>query len=98
MGCYIIPASAALIHTFLRRKIPAWRTSEAHTRLSLLLFGGAIFGLVDHAWNRELLYRKENLWADLALGVTITIVIFLVWGVMTLLSSVKVRYRMTSHN
>ncbi len=45
-------------------------------------FGGAIFGIVDHAWNGELFMISPNLFADLMLGVTITLVIFMTWFVV----------------
>ncbi len=49
-------------------------------QLSQLLLGGALFGIVDHAWNGELLLVGPDILKDLALGVTITIVIFGVWA------------------
>ena len=81
MGCYIVPAVAFICHKFVQRKNTRFQ-NQHHNRLSLLLLGGGIFGLVDHAWNGELLFGKEGLLLDLLLGVTITVSIFIVWGVM----------------
>ena len=81
MACYIVPAAAFVIHKIIQRKNPKLQTQN-HTNLSLLLGGGAIFGLVDHAWNGELLFGKQGLLLDLALGVAITVSIFTVWGIM----------------
>lgn len=83
MGCYTVPAAAFVCHKILQRKNRKLQNASQH-RLSLLLFGGAIFGLVDHAWNGELLFGTEGLVMDLLLGVTITASIFAVWGAMTL--------------
>jgi len=84
MACYIVPTVAALIHLFMRKKIPNFQVSQ-HRWLSNLLFGGAIFGLVDHAWNRELLLFSLP---DLALGFTITAAILIAWKVMVFRASV----------
>ncbi len=81
MGCYTVPAAAAIIHFFLRKRNPAWMKSQEHTWLNLMLGGAAIFGVVDHAWNRELLVFSVS---DVMLGVVITVAIFAAWGVMLL--------------
>ena len=44
--------------------------------------GGAIFGIVDHLWNGELLLISEDIGYDLLLGAVITTVIFVFWGIM----------------
>ena len=86
MACYIVPAAAFIIHKVFQRKNPKLNTQN-HNNLSLLLGGVAIFGLVDHAWNGELLFGKEGLLLDLALGLAITATIVVVWGAMTFLES-----------
>lgn len=55
--------------------------------LNLLLLGGAIFGVVDHLWNGELLLVSENWMMDLALGFVITAAIFGTWAAVVRLSS-----------
>lgn len=79
MGCYTVPAAAAIIHFFLRKKNPAWLRSQEHKWLNLMLGGAAIFGVVDHAWNRELFVFSVP---DVMLGFTITAAILAAWGVM----------------
>jgi hypothetical protein len=46
-----------------------------------LLYGGALFGIVDHLWHDELLLIGEASFVDLLLGVTITAVLFGGWGI-----------------
>lgn len=46
-----------------------------------MLYGGALFGVVDHLWNGELFLMGEAPLMDVLLGVTITAVIFAGWGI-----------------
>lgn len=78
MVCYTIPLVAAIISSVVwgsKRRGPAgwW--------LNLLLYGGALFGLVDHLWHGELFLLGEAPLMDLLLGATITAVIFGGWGI-----------------
>ena len=79
MGCFAIPTAAAVVHYFMRKKKPEWKHNAKHKWLNLLWAGGAIFGIVDHAWNKELFMISPNLFSDLMLGVVITGVIYLAW-------------------
>lgn len=88
MACYIIPTAAAIIHGISRKRIKLFGNDEKQKWLSLLLTGGAIFGFVDHLWNGELFISK-NLGKDLLLGVTITITIFFVWGIIVFAEKAK---------
>jgi hypothetical protein len=78
MVCYIIPLATALVSTVVWR---VQRRGPAGWWLNLLLYGGAIFGVVDHLWNGELFLIGENTAVDLMLGATITAVIFGSWGI-----------------
>ena len=89
MVCYAVTTGAALIHGILRYKIPSWKTSVHQMWLSLLLVGGALFGVVDHLWNGELFLFGGNLVVDLLLGVTITLVIFITWAILVVLDKSK---------
>jgi hypothetical protein len=80
MTCYAVPLLTFFAHRLIGRKLPAWRT-PAHQRLSLLLLGGATFGVVDHLWNGQLFLAGPGLAMDLLLGAAITAAIFVVWGV-----------------
>lgn len=79
MGCYTVPLVAAGAHYLMRRR-NNWNDKH-HKLLNLLLLGGAIFGVVDHAWNKELFAFSYH---DLLLGVVITFSIFIVAGVVML--------------
>jgi hypothetical protein len=77
MTCYAVPLTAAAL-IFGGRKI-LHKTDEKSFRFCQMMAGGAIFGVVDHAWNGELFLFGPNLLADLALGVAITGFITLAW-------------------
>jgi len=57
------------------------RRGPAGWWLNLLLYGGALFGLVDHLWHGELFLLGKAPLMDLLLGATITAVIFGGWGI-----------------
>ena len=90
MVCYVVPAAAAIIHYGLRRNIIGWKKSIHHFWLSLLLAGGAIFGVVDHLWNGELFIIGKEPLIDVMLGVTITVAIFVAWAVIVTLKKTDV--------
>jgi len=78
MVCYTIPLIAAVISSVVwnsKRKGPSgwW--------LNLLLYGGALFGFVDHLWHGELFTIGQAPLTDLLLGGTITAAIFAGWGI-----------------
>jgi len=52
--------------------------------LTLLLLGGAIFGIVDHLWNGELFLIGENIGYDILLGSVITIITIVVWAAIVI--------------
>ena len=89
MVCYTVPMVAAIAHVIMRRNITSWKQSTDHLWLSLLLGGGAVFGLVDHWWNGELFLIGENIVMDLLLGVTITVAIFVIWAIMFTIEKTK---------
>ena len=47
-----------------------------------MFYGGALFGVIDHFWNKELFYISENIFSDLTLGVVITAGIVVFWKLM----------------
>jgi hypothetical protein len=85
MGCYIVPLLAAGVHYLMRRK-NGWN-DKYNKILNLLFVGGAIFGVVDHAWNKELFAFSLH---DLILGVMITISIVLVGLGFILVDKIRV--------
>jgi hypothetical protein len=89
--CYIFPLiAAALVHS--QRKIGK-RNDEPGLWLSHLLYGGAIFGLVDHWWNGQLLFVGPNPAGDLLLGGAITLAIYSIWYAMVATSQLKAAAR-----
>lgn len=80
MTCYAVVTLAALCHYALRKKGFFAHGLFDHDQLNLLLFGGAMFGIVDHWWNKELFMIGPNIMSDLALGFVITISIISVWA------------------
>jgi hypothetical protein len=89
MVCYVVPTIGALALYFFRIIKTSTRGNTYLYWLNILLLGGALFGLVDHAWNGELLFIGENILLDIALGITITLAILIVWAIMVGLDKVK---------
>jgi hypothetical protein len=89
MVCYTVPLIAAVAHFITRRSVSSWKENANHLWLSLLLTGGAIFGVVDHWWNGELFLIGENIGMDLLLGVVITIAIVAVWVIACMINKTK---------
>lgn len=73
--CYVIPTLAAITTTFACRK----KKSLKLWWLMLIFYGGSLFGIIDHLWNKELFLISENWLKDLGLGVVITVVLILAW-------------------
>ncbi|MFH1236842.1 MAG: hypothetical protein V1648_00340 [Candidatus Aenigmatarchaeota archaeon] len=81
MVCYIIPLATGII-TAARRKVMHKKDKES-LWLSLMFAGASVFGVVDHAWNGELMMIGPNIASDLALGTAITAAVFVSWGTVT---------------
>lgn len=77
MVCYILPTAAALAVWGLRKK-GGWSDAK-FSSLNLLFVGAAVFGVIDHLWNGELFLVGPNVVSDIALGVTITLSVVVVW-------------------
>ena len=80
MVCYAVPLVGAIICSVWRAH--GHEKQPKYLWLNLMLMGGAIFGVVDHIWNGELLLIGPNIASDLALGVVITLVIAATWAVV----------------
>ncbi|MBI5228472.1 hypothetical protein HY991_00050 [Candidatus Micrarchaeota archaeon] len=80
MVCYIVPSAAALVCLGARKRLHSG--DQRLLWLNLMLAGGAVFGIVDHWWNGELLAIGKNIGADLLLGVAITLAIVVLWAVV----------------
>ena len=84
MGCYTVPLVAGIIHSVMRKR-NGWNDKH-HQLLNWLLWGGAVFGVVDHVWNGDLLSFSLS---DVLLGVVITVSIFLIAGAVMLADKLK---------
>lgn len=84
MVCYIIPAGAAAM--VLAQRFLGKKTDVPGHQLSLLLGGGAIFGIIDHWWNGQLTLISPNTPHDILLGLVITVAIYAAWFGMLALS------------
>ena len=74
--CYTIPLAGAVITSL------AWKKTKAVKVwwLTLMFYGGALFGVIDHLWNGELFLISENIASDLLLGIVITGAIIISWA------------------
>jgi hypothetical protein len=73
--CYAGPVAGAIVTSFIWSKsknIKVWW-------LTLLFWGGALFGFIDHLWNKELFLISTNIANDLLLGAVITVSILGIW-------------------
>ncbi len=84
--CYTVPIASAVATTM------AWRKTKNQNLwwLNLMLYGGGIFGFVDHLWNGELFFISDKLGRDLLLGAVITATIVISWAGLIFLSRSKV--------
>ena len=83
--CYTAPLVGAIVTSV------AWgRTKSVKIWwLSLMFYGGALFGVIDHWWNGELFLISENIVSDLLLGVVITTLILVGWGITVFFSKIN---------
>ena len=80
--CYTVPVAGAIVTSFIwgrNKNVKIWW-------LSLMFWGGALFGVIDHLWNKELFLISDNIASDLLLGVVITLAILSIWTVIILVS------------
>lgn len=84
--CYTIPVSAAIIVLAAKKKIKT--KTPYFSWLSLLLWGGSIMLIVDHLWNGEIFLIGKDITKDLMLGIAMTAVTFIVWGIMVLIHKI----------
>jgi hypothetical protein len=59
-----------------------WKSKKSLTLfwLMLMLYGGSLFGVIDHLWNGELFLVSEDWVKDLVLGIVITAGIIFTWA------------------
>jgi hypothetical protein len=83
--CYTVPLVASIITTIRGRQK---KETKFHW-LNFLLYGGTLFGVIDHIWNGELFLISASWVKDIALGFVITAAIFAAWGIFLALSKVR---------
>ena len=80
MVCYIVPLVATMVGAVTRKSLH--KSDSNGFLLNIMLLGGALFGVIDHAWSGQLFMFGANWLMDMALGGTITMGIFATWGVI----------------
>lgn len=83
--CYTVPLAGAIVTSV------AWSKTKSVKVwwLTLMFYGGALFGVIDHFWNGELFLISENIVSDLLLGLAITGVTLMFWWLMVICSKVN---------
>lgn len=80
--CYSVPTVGAIVTSVVWSKTKSVKIWW----LNLLLWGGALFGVIDHLWNGELFLISKDVIKDLMLGVAITAAILVCWAIMVVMS------------
>jgi uncharacterized membrane protein (UPF0182 family) len=78
--CYVISLVAAIFVSVIWSKTRSYQLWW----LNLMLWGGAMFGVIDHLWNGEIFVVSSNPVRDLMLGVIITLLIVAFWLVLVI--------------
>ena len=83
--CYTAPLVGAVVATV------AWKKTKSVKVwwLTLMFYGGALFGVIDHLWNGELFLISKDIVGDLLLGVAITAIILISWGITVIYSKIN---------
>ena len=83
--CYAVPLATAVITSAVWSKTKSVKIWW----LTLMFYGGGLFGFIDHLWNRELFLVSENFIGDILLGATITVGTLFVWALIIVLTKVN---------
>ena len=86
MVCYIVPLALAVLVSAI---LGFSKKGMKGFWLNLMLYGAALFGVVDHAWHGQLFFISSNLVADITLGGAITGAIFGAWGITLGITKMK---------
>ena len=76
--CYLAPVVGAVVTTaigYKAKNVKLWW-------LTLMFYGSALFGIMDHLWKGELFLISENVMGDLLLGIAIVALTLGAWGVI----------------
>jgi hypothetical protein len=80
--CYVVSLAAAASSHIVwvkTKSVKVWW-------LTLMFYGGALFGVIDHLWNKELFLISKNTANDLLLGTVIVFGIFIAWSITLIVS------------
>jgi len=100
MACFVVPTAAAIVTTVVGKKVP----ENYHLNwLNSMLWGGVAMLAVEHISHGEVVLYPPFLTAGLTevlpemlrVGVPMTLIIFLIWGVMVAVAarmSKRVKY------
>lgn len=87
MACFAAPATAAIITTAVKRKVP----KKYHPEWLLsILWGGVLMLIVEHVAHQEVVpyfpfftSGWSEMWPEiLRVGLPMTLIIFIIWGAM----------------
>jgi len=93
MACFLVPTGAAIVTTAIGKKVP----EKYHINwLNSMLWGGVVMLAVEHIAHREIVLYPPFLTAGLSevlpemlrVGIPMTLVIFLIWGIMVAVAAV----------
>jgi len=91
MACFVVPTTAAIVATVVGKKVP----EKYHINwLNSMLWGGVAMLAVEHISHREVVPYPPFLTAGIKevfpemmkVGIPMTLIIFLIWGVMVAVS------------
>jgi len=91
MACFLVPTAAAIVTTAVSKKVP----EKYHLNwLNSMLWGGVAMLAIEHLSHKEIVPYPPFLTAGLAevfpemmrVGIPMTLIIFLIWGVMVAVS------------
>jgi len=100
MACFLVPTGAAIVTTVMRKKV----SEKYHFNwLNSMLWGGVVMLAVEHISHGEVVFYPPFLTAGLPevlpemlrVGVPMTLIIFLIWGVMVAVAAIaskRVKY------
>ena len=93
MVCYIVPLIATALLGAGRKaggsRGHRWASGAHGLWLNIMMLGGAVFGLIDHAFTGELFLVTSAWMTDLAVGGAITASITACWGFVVLFNRIK---------
>lgn len=91
MACFVVPTAAAIVSTAIGKKVP----EKYHLNwLNSMLWGGVVMLAVEHIAHGEIVLYPPFLTAGLPevlpemlkIGIPMTLVIFLIWGIMVVIA------------